>query len=217
MKTSKLTLTIVALAALITNSASRAQVSDKSALNFKPRSSGDAQLYSLSGTLLPIAAGIAWWVLDEDEKVIEVMDYGDWSHSRVTHVASDKTIPNSLIFAGLFGGPAIGYYYGGCYKRGNIGILIRAGIFTLFAVEPFLESKIKGEWTEWSASDLFDPRNVGGIYLLVLIESVYDICKVKGAIDKYNHKHSNRTSGLTLTPKYFADTGAAGLQLDVNF
>ncbi|MCI0330501.1 MAG: hypothetical protein L0196_06055 [candidate division Zixibacteria bacterium] len=113
-----------------------------------------------------------------------------------------------LLPVGLWVGPSMGYFYGGMSGRGWIGIGIRtAGMAA--AVPAFISG-----WDGLNPDGAAQALATGGA-LLFWGSAIYDIATVKSAVRKHNR--SLQEKALTITPAYFAQHGAPGLKVQVQF
>lgn len=189
------TITIILLALMLVVFFSNVYAQDKTTFNlgFKPKSETNALLWSLSGTIVPIYTGTK---LTENGGPVRLL----------------------LIASGVFVGPSLGYFYGDIPKRGLRGFAIRGGVM--------LGSLVVGSsmgldicWCPFGNcnSDCDDDgwAVVGLGTLFVMGHALYDIIAVPFAVREHNI--SLQSTSLKLIPKYFADSGAGGLELQVTF
>lgn len=162
----------------------------------KLKSETKALRWSLLGTLVPITTGVGTGIL----------------YSRPNDDPAPALV---LIGSGLLIGPSLGYFYGGKSDRGMKGVLIRTGIEVVTMVGAGIAVSSGG-------GDFGDFGNVVAAFIvlavgqgLVLAHGIYDIAKVKSEVRKYNQSLQETT--LMVAPKYFADSGAPGLQLRITF
>lgn len=194
------TLTLLGAFLLLLTAASQAQHGGYSNLTFQPKSEATALRYSLFGTVLPIATGIAMF-------------------------HSEKLFAPGLFLgaAGIMVGPSLGYFYGGCTGRGLTGTGIRfgvAGLAAALAAAMVAESRKRhstggdGGWGYFEVRDEVAPMLVIGSSIIV-IDTIYDIAKVKSTVRKHNEKMQARS--LSIVPTYSPDSDAAGLALQITF
>jgi hypothetical protein len=158
-----------------------------------------AEMISNLGTFVPLTAGIIWWRFGNDNN-------NTWTGS-VT-----------LGLSGMIIGPSLGYYYGGCSHRGTTGIVVRTitGAITMgtaVAVGNSIESK------GMNCPGLSAALGICAVGTIVLfIESLYDVSKVREIVNNSNREKARKAeSHIALSPAYFADSNATGLQLQVTF
>jgi hypothetical protein len=143
---------------------------------------------SLWGAIIPLAAGTAMGVVADENR--------------------DASL--TVMGAGYFVGPSLGYFYGGRPGRGMLGIGIR---WLLIPVPLIPALAICG----WDCSPNDEAAKLawlamGGAAFLV---AGIDILVVKGAVRKYNR--SLPETGWMLLPVYFSEEKAGGLQLRMTF
>jgi len=167
---------------------------------FKPKSEAKARGLCIIGTLLPVAAGGLIWSLDQPEK-----KYGP---------SPDRTVPIVLILTGIVTGPSYGYFYAEQPGRGMLSIGIRLGIGTA----TWWATEVAQRSSETSAKFFDHPKDkiVALGSLCLLASGIYDIVKVKNAVRKYNQIIRERRS-LILMPKYFSESKAVGLGIEMKF
>jgi len=119
-----------------------------------------------------------------------------------------------LFIGGVFIGPSLGYFYGDIPKRGLRGFAVRGGVMLgslMIGSAMGLETCVFGNSERnddgWAV--------VGLGALFVVGHSIYDIIAVPFAVREHNR--SLQSASMTLLPKYFADSGAGGLELKVTF
>lgn len=218
MKTSKVTLMVIsAVAVLAAGASGQTPAYDLNDINFEYRSEEKATQYSLAGTLMPIVAGIVWWGLDDPDSAYEYNSDGRISRAYIKD--PDRTIPVMLIFSGLLIGPSVGYFYGDCPERGTTGLLVRTGtgLATMMVGASIASSSRSDGFCDYSG--MAAGLAVGAIGTgVILIEVIYDLTKVKTHVANKNMQKARQAgTSLTLYPKYFADSGASGLELNISF
>lgn len=220
MKTTILKSTVLTvIAALFVAATGQAQIKDKSPFEFKYKSAEKAFRYSFFGTLIPVATGVAWWALDKSGQ--KTMTYGSGynGHSYTYTEDPDRTIPIALMLTGVMVGPSLGYYYGGCPKRGTVGLCIRigTGIGTVFLANSVANAYESDQPLDFSGVI----AGLGVIVIgsgVILLETIVDIGNVQGTVDERNYNLSGLDSAnVTILPMYFADFQTGGLQLNVTF
>jgi hypothetical protein len=181
--------------------------------NFKPKSETNALIWSVSGTLIPVATGLGIWFMDKGKIKRYDDPYTDWSFS--DREDPDRTLPTILIISGIMVGPSVGYFYGGEAGRGISGFSIRVGLGMLtFMGTGIAVSSSDDGWDAISAAAIGISIGSG----LILTHSIYDIVKVKSTIHKHNLELMRKSqTHVMLIPKYFADSGAGGLELRMTF
>lgn len=191
-------ITVIVVGLMVVVFSSNAYAQDKNSINFdfKPRSETNALLWSLSGTIVPIYAG-----------------------TKLTKNGGPGRL--LLIASGVLIGPSLGYFYGDIPKRGLRGVAVRSGvIFGSFVIGGAIGLDICISLFGNSNSECNDDgwTVVGLGALFVIGHGLYDIATVKSTIQKHNLElmRKNQTS-VTLMPKYFANSGAGGLELRVTF
>lgn len=167
--------------------------------DFQLKSPGKAQALSSLSTAVPVFAGSVWAIN---------------SGMGAAQIA--------LIGSGIVVGPSVGYFYGGCSKKGISGAIIRlgTGAFTAFAV-----GSIKDKERNENAGLLdFDMgpiiRYAVGVVgcSVVLIQAVSDMARVRSAVEERNESLACQNGiKVSLSPIFFADSGAGGLELQVTF
>ncbi|HEX9917424.1 MAG TPA: hypothetical protein VGB16_06765 [candidate division Zixibacteria bacterium] len=176
---------------------------------FKLKSENVGLCYSLLGTFVPIGTGILIWILDEPYYVEHDRPDrygGDWLEKK----DPSRVIPVALIASGLIVGPSMGYFYAGESWRGFKGVAIRLGTggITVLCMALCYDSDLDNYATLFGG--------IGFISSIVfLIDVIYDIAKVKSTVRKHNlalHK-----TALILAPRYFVDSKACGVGLQIKF
>jgi hypothetical protein len=193
---SKKALTMISLSVLLLLLASTASAQDvwNEDLAFQMKSEAAAQRYSFLGTTLPIAAGV-------------VSAYnGRMGTPEIT-----------LITAGIIAGASLGYFYGGDASRGVQGIAIRGG---LAAASLIIGNKMGLEIDIFGTGEADDegwPIVIIGT-VLVIGHAISDVAGVRDHIWERNDELIRRSqASVTLNPRYFVDSGAGGLELQVTF
>jgi hypothetical protein len=197
MKRSKTTIMVATgLCCLAIVSTATAQVNPLDTLTFKLKSPGRARALSVTSTLGPVAGGILW-AFKSSQK--------------------DKTGPAALFFSGAIIGPSVGYFYGGCNRRGARGMLIRLGIGTVTALFVIPQTRSDISSTDGQSPVLL--LMVGTFSTItILTHAVADIMDVKYYVRKNNYEIIRRAGcEISLVPSYFPESEAPGLQLNVTF
>jgi hypothetical protein len=178
--------------------------------NYKPKSERKTLMWSVSGTVLPVATGLGILFTDKDKIKRSYNAYTDkWYTYRES---PNPTLPIVLLCSGIIIGPSLGYFYGGESDYGWKGIAIRSTTCLGALIGAEMASQETGEvWNGWSVWS--------GVFFIcsgvALVNSITDITKVRGAIREHNQ--FIRETAISLTPKYFADSGAGGLELRMTF
>lgn len=159
----------------------------------KLKSENTAYHWSLYGTLAPIGASIV---------------------IGASHIDKQGTSIIILLGSGLIFGPSLGYFYGGRPGRGLTGAGIRVGLAAATAVATAQAAEAtKDEFLNFSAFGVF---SLG--LAAVTVSSIVDIKHVKAAVRKHNRSLlEKREKMLSITPAYFAQHGAPGLNMQVQF
>lgn len=154
-------------------------------------------------TVAPVIVGVLWWKFDDPDSVHEY--YSGWSQTYVKN--PDRTGPVALILSGIIIGPSIGYFACGKVEQGVNGIVIRS----LISSSSFLLGVKLGSIR-------------GGIFTMMIGSvvtigfAIKDIVSVDDPVQKNDKDIScSAAPSLRIAPAYFADSGAAGLQLNLNF
>lgn len=213
----KIMLVATGLCLLVMISTATAQVNPLDTLDLRLKSPERAQGLSATSTLAPVAAGILWWVFDEPE---EVQDYDHYGRLRGSYTKEpDRTGPAVLIISGIMVGPSVGYIYGDCAERGVRGLMMRTGIAALtMAAGGFAAGR--GSDAPMSYDGMAAGLAVAAVgFGMITIHSLYDIGKVRSTVENRNRKLTEQRdqTSVTFAPAYFADSGAAGMQLRVKF
>jgi hypothetical protein len=176
---------------------------------FKLKSENAALRWSLLSTVVPITVGATIWILDKHQ----VKYYTHGTYTDIEEHQPSRLIPVTLIFSGIIFGPSMGYFYAGESWRGIKGMIVRlvlgggTGLCFLVAVGIGEENYAN------STSPYGEIAFVGGVALLA--DAIYDIAKVKSTVQKHNSR-LQKTS-LILAPKYFADSKACGIRVQIRF
>jgi hypothetical protein len=202
MRRIKTTFMILVAVSIVMVQHSSAQGLEKEDYSFQTKSASKASFYSQLATAVPVTLG-AFSALTDDMGTSQL----------------------ALISSGLIVGPSIGYFYGGCAKRGIAGALVRfgTGAFALFVINS-IEKKDDGEEDSYGMNmDINMGKAVGGVAALlgltvVVIQSIYDISKVGETVEERNDELLTLYGmNVSLSPRYFADSGAGGLELNITF
>lgn len=184
-------ITIAALSAALWPSAAVAQTSTAAMVRGSSlqqpelpdlKSEGAAFRLSLLGTLIPLALGTA---------MIATNDSGDYSDS-------GGSAEGFLIYAGLYIGPSLGYFYAGKSGRGLASFGLRNGIALLslvgaFAICPPMDYCDDGQVAAGSAIII-----AGGV--AILGSAIYDLANVKRTVRESNER--KLASRVAVTPTY---------------
>lgn len=124
----KQTITAIFLGLMLVVFLSNSSAQDKTFFNsnFEPKSETKALIWSVSGTLLPIATGLGILFADKGKIKRYHGQYTDWSYRE----SPDRTLPIVLMISGVMVGPSFGYFYGGEAQRGMTGALLRLVVGT---------------------------------------------------------------------------------------
>ena len=160
--------------------------------SFRPKSALKASFYSCLATAVPVTIG--------------------------TISAFDKDLGTGeliLISGGLIVGPSAGYLYAGMNEHGAEGIVYRS---VLGAGAVFLGFKMGLKIAVFGGqADDGGPLAIFGTAFLIG-HAVIDLARVNGLVNEYNYeKYLYDETSITLYPKYFADSGAGGLELKITF
>ena len=216
MRTTKVTaIALVGAFLLLSSGAINAQDIRYDDSAFQLKSPQKAQAISALSTFGPVATGALWWALDGPDAVRTYDTYGRSPGSYTKD--PDRTGPITLIISGVMIGPSVGYFYGNATSRGVEGIAIRGGVAAASLIvgnEMGLEIDIFGTGEADDDGWLVVITGVA----FVIGHAISDIASVKDHVRERNDEltYENRSS-VTLTPKYFTGSGAAGLQLQVTF
>ncbi len=175
---------------------------------FKLKSENVGLCFSLLGTFVPIGAGVLLWILDVPYHV--EYDRHAYFPYRIDRKVTSRVIPIALIASGVIVGPSLGYFYAGEGWRGFKGMVIRLGTggITVLCAALCLDSDLH------NYAVLFEDICIISS-IVAVTDVIYDIAKVKSAVRKHNSK-PQKTS-LILAPKYFTDSNAYGVGLQVRF
>lgn len=219
MKTSKaVAVTMMGIFLLLPCATANGQNIQHDTLTFKLKSPGKAQAISALSTFGPVATGVLWWALDGPE---EIKSYSPDGRLRGSYPENpDRTGPVTLILSGIMIGPSAGYFYGDCADRGVKGTMLRVGIgaLTMMAASKVASAAETGEALDFSG--LAAGLAVGAVGVgIITIDAIYDIGQVKNTVENRNWKlmRQHEQTSVKLFPRYFADSGAGGLQLQVTF
>jgi hypothetical protein len=198
-RSKKMMIVATGLCWLMIISTAGAQVSPLDTLTFQLKSPAGAQAISVLSTIGPVACGLLSATQGEDS-------YG--------------TPEVVLILSGITVGPSMGYFYGGKTARGFTGIGVRVGIgaLTAMAASGAAANAAKDD-QGFGFPDLEAAMTVGAVGAgIIAISAIYDIAAVRNAVEKRNSELIRRSqTSVKVFPKYFADSGAAGIQLQMNF
>lgn len=144
------------------------------------KSEGTAFLFSLLGTLFPLALGTAILTTSDD------IYYSDASGSAGT----------LLIYTGLYLGPSLGYFYAGKSGRGWAGFGLRNGIAMLSLVGALA---ICSDDCDSGATDAGGAIIIAG-FVGILGSAIYDLANVQKTVRERNEQQpANR---VAVTPTY---------------
>lgn len=176
---------------------------------FKPKSEGKALLFSVLGTVAPVATGVVIWINDDP---VYAYPSSDFSPKRKS---PDRTLPLSLIIGGIVAGPSLGYLYGAPKLSNFEGFLIRS---VLMAENILVWNSISTDnagdfWGAVVFIQFFATIISSGA---VVVLAVNDITKVKKTVREHNRNLLFKNS-WNITPKYFAESQALGLGIEMKF
>ncbi|MCI0330502.1 MAG: hypothetical protein L0196_06060 [candidate division Zixibacteria bacterium] len=156
-----------------------------------PKSEGTAVALSLGGTIVPITLGLV------------VATQGPNDAGIVPGVV--------LMGSGVVFGPSLGYFYGGRPGRGLSGIGIRLGLSAATLGATYIAGTSTDGWDglDRAAVAFFIGSGV------VAAAAVADVLLVPKAVRKHNR--SLQEKALTIAPAYFAQHGAPGVKVQVQF
>lgn len=156
------------------------------------KSPGAAFRMSLAGTLVPFLGAVLFTGNTNDEN-------------------ADSPSPAAGVLAtgGMVLGPALGYFYGGCTRRGLVGIGIRTG---LLAVAAYAASK-----AEWPTIGVLGPGEEGnaaaGITILaataLAVSAVVDLARVSGTVRRENDRRAYAATMVAPTVRALKSGGVA--------
>jgi hypothetical protein len=161
------------------------------------KSVSEARNRALTGTLVPIATGVAATKLFKSEGL--------------------QTTGAALAVYGLVMGPSIGNYYAEDYMRGTLGALVRAGVGYYMLLDATRE--LMGEQVSkslgWDKKDIElsdTPVLIGaGIFIGSM---VYNVISSKNSVNEYN---SSMGYGMQLEGKRIGDKTVPVLTAKVHF
>lgn len=193
MKKIKTITGITATCLILTFALSFSQGLEKDQYSFKLKDPSKAGLYSLLATGIPVTFGV-------------VSAYND-------HLGTPEVL---LISGGLIFGPSVGYIYAGMNDRVSKGIVYRS----LFGAGAILLGNKMGMEIAIFGGDVDDdgwPVAIcGGVFLIT--HAVIDLVKVNSRVEEYNfQKLCKKEISVNVYPKYFADSHAGGLELNITF
>lgn len=182
----------------------------------KRKSEKTALVLSLAGTLVPIAAGTSAWAKHGFKRDQLGRYYASGPVLFYYRGPSTPIAPFGLIASGAIFGPSLGYLYGGLPERGLDEAARRYGIFvgTIMAAQA---AQIITTWRHTKprvARQIISGISIAGGGLL-LITAAIDVAKTPGSVQKRNRILQART--LSVTPAFFAQHGAPGLNIQLQF
>lgn len=158
----------------------------------KPGLKSETKAFNLSffGTLIPVGLGAASLAVDR------------------SGVATLVLVPIGIII-----GPSLGYFYAGKSGRG----LATAGLRFLLIPGVALASFATCGWDCGEGDSGYDAAWIILIVgeALVVASAVYDIATVKKAVRKRNLAWGDKN--WIIAPKYFAESGAGGVEIKIKF
>jgi hypothetical protein len=156
----------------------------------KRRSKAIAFMASFLGTAGPTAAAVP-------------MLFQEHAHTPIMGI--------SLLSSGLIIGPSAGYFYAGQTHRAMKGFAIRTGVALTGCLVGSVA--VSGGGLEAIPRGITVAAITSGV---ILIYGIYDIAAVAQSVERRNQIIRDRAN-IRLSPTYFADSGAAGMQLQVTF
>jgi hypothetical protein len=160
---------------------------------FQPKNPSKAGLYSLLATGIPVTVG-----------VISAFN------------GTLGTPELFLISGGLIVGPSVGYIYAGMNDRGSKGIVYRS----LFGAGAVLLGNQMGMEIALFGGEADDdgwPVAIFGTAFLIG-HALVDLAKVNSRVEEYNFQRlCEKEISINVYPTYFADSNAAGLELNITF
>ena len=157
---------------------------------------------SLWGTVIPVAAGVTWWVAQ-----------GSASPAGIFPSGPERSGPAGVIATGLVVGPTFGYTEAGLGGGGWRGAGLRAGL-TLVSFLPAFAicgwNCSKGD-AEYDLAWLAVATGTG----LSLASAIYDISRVKHNVRRHNGRRPG--SRLSFAPVYVPGQRSLGVRLGVTF
>lgn len=157
---------------------------------------------SLWSTVVPVAAGVAWWITEKNPNPND------------PYSGPERTGPSLVMAGGLVFGPAIGYGAAGMSGRAWKGIGIRSGLtllsfFPAFAVCGWYCSN--GD-SEYDLAWLIIATGTG----LSAADAIYDIARVKHNVRRHRASAPATEPALSIMPTY-APGSSAGVLVHVSF
>ncbi len=133
--------------------------------SFRPKSPGKATRLSTFATLAPLCLGLQ---LTKNDGLA-------------------SSVGGTMAVAGVLFGPSVGYFYGGCGRRGMTGIAVRVGFSALGAI-----AATQAEWPNLISlsGDSGEPNAAAQLtavaFTLVFVDMVLDIVQVSRAVRRQN-------------------------------
>lgn len=157
------------------------------------KSPQSAAWLSLAGTLVPLVGGI------------QLGKAG----------GTGAEIAGGAAIAGVLVGPSLGYFYGGCSRRGITGIAVRAGLSVVG-----LAAASQAEWPSLLDSD--DKGNAAaGIVVLavtgVFVDMVIDLVRVSGTVRRENDRRRFERPAVMPTARAISGSTVPALGITVSF
>lgn len=119
---------------------------------------------------------------------------------------------------GVFIGPSLGYFYGGCDRRGVTGISIRAGLMVVGAI-----AASRAEWPgiSWGDDESEKGNAAAGITVLaltgVIVDMVIDLIQVSGTVHRENERRVHQPPAARPTFGALSGSTTPAFGLTVNF
>lgn len=159
---------------------------------YKEKSEKMAQDLSVSGTVIPVVVGVVVWAAYR------------------TGGEPSRKIPIAFIYGGLILGPSWGYFYTESVPRGLLGIGMRTaiGLYTISVIQN------KEEDNELRIPNLQNSFFLVGTSFMA-VSAIYDIFEIRESVRKHNRKQWDKS--FMLTPRYFSESKAVGLGIEMKF
>ncbi|OGC91795.1 MAG: hypothetical protein A2W25_03505 [candidate division Zixibacteria bacterium RBG_16_53_22] len=150
----------------------------------EPKNPSTALALSVGATIIPIATGLAR--IENDD--------GTWL----------------IAIPGVFVGPAVGYFYGGCTGRGMQGILTRTAIGALGLIVASQAANGRSGMESIGAGVAV----IGAFSVIIGVDAIYDIAVVQKTVKEQNRR---KTLSLSLIPNFFPESDGYGLMISMAF
>ena len=192
---------------------------EEEAVVYNSGSKSEQRAYDLSsmGMALPVFVGCMISLLDRPQTKSGSDYIGDDYYGNPIYVPySNKTEPItvplgfSIVVAGIVVGPGLGYHYQGKFDRELIGIGTRA----LCGATAIILYEASGENYDLASPVPSKPEFLIPAGLMV-VSAIYDIATVRKSVRMKSESSINTI--LLLAPKYFAESKALGLGIEMKF